>query len=613
MSTTPRNDEHGAVAIMVAVMALLILGVAALTVDLGQAYVKKKDIQKQTDFAALAGAAGDDLPMTAGGVSCSALSKSYDGTAAEAGDQAIIDTASYLSNQPGGSEVSPADLVDCEFYNGEAGYGMFRSDPVTHTMTLVANPNQLSVISPLKRVAFGLGRALGFTAVDVNGQATVEIKTPLLSTLPLYAFAGCDYGSQTIAQPTNGHSSDGVNLALAGTNDYIDLATLSVNPASSTSPPTVAQGSTTTSMTLTGSNLDAVTKIGFFRSAATNPPNPVEVTTGFTATSTSLTLTAIPSSVTDVQDVWFVRLYGTNKAHNGSDEWTRVTQKGNADKDTNLAALPIIVGSATLTCGQGSSDGNFGTLLLENTSPGAPNGQSDNIAYNIAAGLQYSLAPFDEAKRTPPDFECSLGQDGAHLWPGDGTNCVDTKTGLDSAAALKGFITGVASEPGLLTEVDADTLCPNDYPTGTTHKTVAPTGETINNDVLSCFFLNDTVTVGAVSSKTYSGGVVLDQRIYKSPRFVQVPVLGRQPDTGGSNKYEIVDFRPGFITDQPDLATRLTGTPSSGNGITWSGNKLQAVNVIFLNIDALPNPPQDEEGHYIPYVGSGKKIPLLVN
>ena len=609
------HDEGGAVAIMVAIVALVLLSVAAMTVDLGQAYVKKRDIQKQTDFAALAGGAGDDLPKTAAGLDCSYGSGSYNGKAPVETDQAIVDAAAYLNDQPGVGPVSASQLVDCQFANGEAAYGMWAKDPLSGAVNLVANANQLSVISQPKRVDFGFATIMGFSNVDVAGQATVEIETPLISTLPLYAFTGCDYGSQTIAQPTNGKSSDGVNLAQAGSNTYITFATLTLNPASTTSPPTVALGSTTTSMTLTGTHLDKVTKIGFFRSAA-SPPAPFEVTSGFTASAdgTSLTLTAIPVDVTNVQDTWFIRLYGTNKANNGSNEWTPVTQNGNADKSNNLAALPITVGNATLQCAQGSSDGNFGTLLLPNSSAGAPNGQSDNIAYNIAAGLQHSLAPFPAPYRTPPNYTCVNGQQGAVLWPNEGTNCVDTKTGLDSAAAQAGLITGVAGKPGLLTRVGSKDKCPFNRPTGTTHTTTAPTGQTINNDILSCYFTNDTITVGDVSSASYSGDVVIDQSIYRSPRFVQVPVLGRVPVTGGSDKYEIVDFRPGFITDQPSGDTRVTGTPTSGNGITWtSNNKLQAVNVIFLNIKALPNPPLDKNGQYIPYAGSGKKIALLVN
>lgn len=617
------RDESGAIAVMVGVMALLLVSVAALAVDLGHAYVQKQAIQKRADFAALAGAVEDNLPMTAAGAMCE-----Y-GRAALAGDQAIIDTAAYLSETPGGTTVLAGDLVDCDLADGEAGYGTFRSDSAcVGGVCLAANQNQLSVISQPRTVEFGLARVMGFDNVDVRGQATVEIKTPLQKTLPLYAFTGCDYGSNTISQPTNGQSSTGVTLAAGSDkNTYISEDTLAVTPASTTSPPTVQLNSTTTTITIAGNRLDKVIEVGFFRSSAT-PPAPVRlakqsvaVPDGFTVAADAKSLTfTVPSSVTDVQDIWFIRLYGPNGGQaTAPNEWTPVEKTGNADKSSNLAALPVSVGNATLSCSQGSTSGNFGTLDLFNSSSGAPAGQDDNIAYNIAYGLQYGLATYPKAYWTPLLYECVEGQDGvAKTWPQEGTNCVGTKPGLPSNAARQGLVTGIGSGNGaLLKDPTSDELCPFDHPTGTTHVDVAPTGQTISDDVLTCYFLNDTVTVADVSSSLYSGGVVIDQAIYQSARFVSVPVLGARPAQGSSTKYEIVEFRPGFITGQSPSATRANPfpvAPTTDNGLVWSGsNQLMSVNVIFLNTKALANPPLDPDGGYIPYTGSGPKLPLLVN
>lgn len=604
-----RRNERGAVAVLVAMLALVLLAMGALSVDLGNAFVHKHDMQKRTDFAALAGAAGDDLPQTAGGGSCS-----Y-GVAAKASDQAIQDVATYLSVHYS-TTVTAGQLVDCNTNNGEAGYGTF-SYTSGVGWTLASNQNQISVISQQDRVDFGMARVLGFNNVNVEGVSTVEIKTPTMKTLPMYISQTCRWGQQTIAQPTNGHSSDGVNLASPNDNNtYIVESALSTNPASTASPPLVQMAPAVTSITVTGTNLDQVTQIGFFESDPTSPPAPVTMAKAqFTSqTATSITV-QLPSSVTSKQDTWFVRLFGINQKNKTTTEWTPVTNKGNSDKSTNLAALPITVGNATLTCTQGSNSGNFGTLDLFNTTSGAPSGQWQNIGYNIAKGLQYGLAPYPKTKLTPGNnYTCVDGQDNvAATWPGDGTNCVGTKTGLDSNAAQAGFIDGISGTyTGLLNTTDGE--CPFNYPSGTTHQTVSPTSVPINNDVLSCFFKNDTVTVGDVSSQAYSGGVVIDQSIYDSPRFVLVPVLGTTPDSGSSNNYEIIDFQPGFITDEPSTATRATG-PTTYNGFTWSNNNksVSAVNVVFLNPKALPDPPMDPEGHYIPYVGSGRKVPLLVN
>jgi hypothetical protein len=619
------DDEGGAVAIMVGVLALVLITISAMAVDLGHAFVEKNAIQKRADFAALAGSAGDDLPMVAAGSDCN-----Y-GKAARASDQAIIDTAAYLSEQPGGTDINPVDLVDCDLSDGEAGYGMFKTGSCVGGTCLVANQNQLTVVSQPRTVDFGLAAVMGpdFQSVDVGGKATVEIKSPLLRTLPLYAHEGCDYGPQTISQTTNGQSSTNVNLAIPdddNTHVSMDPAVpLAIVPASTTTPPTVQAGSSTTTVTITGSRLDLVTRVGFFQSGD-SPPAQVEMgkqptdPTGFTATATSLTFT-IPTTVTNVEDVWFIRLRGINGNGAGaSQEWTPVTYPGNANRETNLAARPFTVGSATMSCDAGSSDGNFGTLDLFNESPDADNGQDENIAYNIAYGLQYGLAPYPSAKWTPPDYQCVDGQDGvAKTWEtgedNEGTNCVGTQTGLPSNPAEQGFVTGVGTaDEAVLKDPEADELCQFDYPSGTDHVTNARTGETISDDWLTCYFLDDTTTVGAVSSEGYSGPAVIDQSIYESARFVNVPVLGSQPDEGSSDNFQIIGFRPGFITDQPLTATRLSGAPTAGNGLVWSDNDdLMAVKIIFLNANALPNPPLDAEGGYIPYTGSGAKVPLLVN
>jgi hypothetical protein len=47
------------------------------------------------------------------------------------------------------------------------------------------------------------------------------------------------------------------------------------------------------------------------------------------------------------------------------------------------------------------------------------------------------------------------------------------------------------------------------------------------------------------------------------------------------------------------------------NGVFTDNNGIKAVSVIFLNPNALPNPPVKDGT--INYVGSGEKVPLLVN
>ena len=188
-----------------------------------------------------------------------------------------------------------------------------------------------------------------------------------------------------------------------------------------------------------------------------------------------------------------------------------------------------------------------------------------------------------------------------------GTNCVPTKPGMASNAATAGFIDGIGSYPGLLTHVEPGTGCAaNGMPA-----TTVLFGKTLNNDTLSCFFTDDTTNIGLIDSPTYTlPGPVLSPAIFNSPRFFFVPVFGTEPSNGTKN-YQIVGFRPGFITDQVDSATRMTPLPTgSTNGLTGSGATLSSVQVIFLNPSALPPMPATNTGTF---TGNGPRVLVLAD
>lgn len=607
-----RGDE-GAVALIVAALALVLVGISALAVDLGFAFVQKQAIQKKTDFAALAGSLGDDLPVTAAGVVCN-----Y-GRAGLASDQAIKDVAAYLSEQPGGTDIDPIDLVDCDLADGEAGYGTFVSGSCTGGYCLTANPNQLTVVSQPKRVNFGLARVLGFDNVDVRGEATVEIKSPLQKTLPFYAFQPCDYGQQIVVQPTNGHAADSINLANETPTNPAILTSLVTDPATAPAQVPLNVADPADSLVINSSSTAAtianVTDVGFFLSGGTvDGPAPEIIGSGqFTISGSTITIPDLPTAVTSVEAIWYVRV------KIGAD-WSPVfTGSGS---NLTLRALPLTVGVPSLTCGQGSSSGNFGTISVPPTpTPAGINGNTEPVAYNIIKGLTHGLAAYKPADITS-DKKCQYNPPNTKMWAQDGTNCIDAQQGVERNAAEWGFLTGFDTyTPGLLGDTSPAKFCPNNYPSGTTH-VASFRGVNINNDLLTCYFTDDTVTVSQVSSPTYSlSGPVIDQSIYESPRFVSVPVLGAQPSSGSCCKYQIIAFRPGFLTEQPANATRVngvvlntySGNTGSFNGLGYDHGQFNYMSIIFLNQAALPDPPLDPDGNYIPYTGTGVKQPMLVN
>ena len=218
--------------------------------------------------------------------------------------------------------------------------------------------------------------------------------------------------------------------------------------------------------------------------------------------------------------------------------------------------MPFTIGNALLTCGQGSNDGNFGTLKFQTT------GQWQETARNIAVGLDHRLDTFP----TPvSNYLCSATSPlpvRSVLWPNEGTNCVDTETGMAQNAATAGFVTGLSGSRRLLRTADQDhgrhRLCASTAYRPRRRCWARPSTTTR----CPASSPNTTTNVGQIANATYSlPGPVLDQKIWSSPRMVFVPVLGVEPSSGGSNKYQIIDFRPGFITDQTETAVKTHRSP----------------------------------------------------
>ena len=53
---TRNRDEAGAYALLTAILAVVLMSIAALAVDMGNAVARKSDVQAQADFAALSAA-----------------------------------------------------------------------------------------------------------------------------------------------------------------------------------------------------------------------------------------------------------------------------------------------------------------------------------------------------------------------------------------------------------------------------------------------------------------------------------------------------------------------------------------------------------------------------
>ena len=139
------RDDDGAVAISVAIAALVLFGVGALAVDIGNLYSVRRESQTSADLAALAGAR--ELP----------------------GDkQAACKVAvAYLNdNKPGAS-----------------GYGVnpgacSAGGALTNIVNITGDGLQISVRTPDQQVDFGLAGVFGLSHGATAASATVELRSP---------------------------------------------------------------------------------------------------------------------------------------------------------------------------------------------------------------------------------------------------------------------------------------------------------------------------------------------------------------------------------------------------------------------------------------------------
>lgn len=550
-----RRDESGAYSIFFAIIATLLLGVGALAVDMGNAYQRRAETQSQADLAALS--AAPSLTNHATAVSQVLKYLKANTKAGQAGNLATLSTA---------------NLTDGNVNNGEVTF-----------------PSQymMKVVTPQALVEFGLAKAMSKSGVNVLSTATVGVGSPgAPRTMPFYAVknSGCDYGTQTLTDPANGKAKTAAEMA------GVTLAPPTTDPTSSSNS-TLTDASpyqfdvgTTGTITLTGSQLSAVTRIGFFRTP-TETPNVFEEAITVNTNNNQISAAPVPTDVTNYAGVWWIRVYKPN----GNKGWSPV-----------VGAIPIRVGDGPIECAGVSSSGNFGTLKLARstaTSTWAP----DNIALGLESPL--SLVGIDPTYATQIP-QCTPGSTGVVYTPTTSsgvtrlanTNCVDTDTGLTSNVTTQGLVTGTGSgAPGRLVGATTSTVPGRQCGPGHTTASRTMLSKTLNDDTLSCFMTNPAAPLSSIASGSYNAGPALDPAIYDSPRFGYVPVVSTMPTSGGSNHYAIVEMRPAFITSESNASTYTTqqfvdGTSATTtNGLTIPVNKVTSLRVFLFNSNALPN------------------------
>jgi Flp pilus assembly protein TadG len=552
------GDESGAVAVFVSILAVVLLSVAALGVDLGNAMNRKQLTQNSADFAAIG--AANNLPDTS--------TATVQMVADYLNENQPTSDGNSACNSDAGSTITTAMLTDGVEANGE--------------VTFPSGTTRIRVLSPSVRVAFGMANVMGYDDTCVQSVALARIASGSIGMAPFYATDACDQGPQVLKSDAGGPSIPFSVPQLAHDSDTNAsvLSATDPNPNPNQIPVAATGAPDGPTITLTGTSLGAaaVNAVGFFNSDQAAP----QVVTPAAQSATSLTA-VVPNAVASRQDVW----------------WIRVREASTGTWSARLEARPLLVGEATLSCDPESASGNFGSIDF----PWGGNDLQD-LEKSIRDGARppMTISPWTTMP-LPADNTCNTHPDGVistDTLSMPDTNCVLSVTGLKANPAYDGFL---KNPDGKLLE-DTSDLCQSQG-----RPARGPYNE--NSDVLSCFLRNDTLKLSDAVSYTGSDSLFV-QEIWESPRLIFVPKLDHDPT--GTKWMPIVGFIPAFITDQPTGASRpsplVTGATDNGL-VVEHPQKLRAIRVFFFSMEALPTPPDGVELQ--DYFGSGKKVVTLVN
>jgi Flp pilus assembly protein TadG len=572
-----KSGDRGAVAVIVAICCVVLFGMGAIVIDLGNGWSRRRMAQTDADMAALAGAAY--LPDQA-----QALSKAY---------QYLVDN---LPKSDNGADAGPiANYSDGNEANGEIEF---------------PTADRITVFVPERRVDFGLAGVLGYSNTNVTAQATAEVDSPK-KLLPFFLNASCNYGQQVIKDSSNSPPQLFAPTQPAGVRP-------DPSGAMTTVPDPVIQQQAGV-LTLSGARLGttATTTVTYTNQGNHQVVSPTAVAAG----GSSLTAPIPPLYA----GTWYVQVWTPSGGYS-------------TDQYKGAKAAPSFTVVAPLGGPCGLSDtGDFG-LLDSPRKPPPDNSGSWWFDFNLSLGLDHGVQCFPGmamplssncpsvpvgGSPLPPPVDKNCMPTGNTPVPGgkldddptvNDANCMYINTGNKVDATTDGLISG-GSDGGVdfvgkLTQ-GSSTGCPGPGGSNPTTITLGKT-YTINNDTLSCYMASGHTLADLTANNNNPETGIVKPEIFQSPRFFFVPVLNyvpagkTQPQAGW---YPIIDFRAVFITDETPTSPATT---ANGIQVNNSSQKISSVTVFAFNIKALPESLANNGGT-IPYLGFGPKIPVLID
>ncbi len=627
------RDEHGAVTVIVAIAtSAFLIAIASLTVDLGNTWSRRGQLQIQADYAALF--AANSLPAT---------------TAAARTNVAKA-AAYYIAchTVPGQRELDSTIPV-CPSSATSSSLDTYAGKLITTGAVTFPDTNEVSVTTPAARINFGFAPA----GVDSQGRrrtGSVQVKT-----------ANARIGSPGVIEPMglsldcllNGGANvlNGAGLPfgyiasphVANGPERTDWPGTSEQPTSNqlktdgVTPSSTTVSSLQLTVTVQGSGNDwpsvvsGASKKVWVSFALGEGTSRTLVTTGpvlgTVAAATGSVTVAIPPEVKNTPGAWAVKV-ATGPLVGQPNLWSQ--------GEATFTIEPGIDLSGALACGR----------LLK--SPRAQQeGTGGNFRINLEEGLDHPVTSHPSLLSiSPPSNEQGLlntlssltrcnnsGQDvkdiNGNLQNGAVPNCMVM---LMSGDINDDFTNGLIGPTGRMTCTSARP-CTKSFPLG---------GQQVNDDTFDDFVVRRNLLTSSTffNASTYlTPGIpavtpdsALSPQIYNSHRFMWVPVLSTpQHGNSAAGSYPILTFRPIFITQSsglsnialPPLVTNSVAVIDSAmrallqggtdqHGLVMKGGEVAAARFMTVEPSALPAVPTNYDGPVSDYFGVGPKLVRLV-
>lgn len=612
-----RREERGAAAVMVALVTCFVLFiVAALTVDIGNSWARRGQLQFQVDRAAKF--AAEKLPVDSTTVAVSPSASQLGVAQAAAYFMACHavagqDDLSTIPSCPSGDYTSDSGIQS--FARSLLNNGRTSSNSSLGAVSFPA-VNKVTIRAPDALVSFGFGRAVGADSTTQRKSATAVVLSPG-QILPVGMSLSCVANALGNA-PLTGQTTSTVlpvNYISAGYTNQSGALTVTPNtysgsqanfaeyPQGATAAITLGQ----VSMNLNGSaNLSfswSQTKNGFVPYQVDIVIRKVGWVTGdptYTTTrSTVLVFNAVSGKWTQVSPLPNPVAFSLSLPSGDYEalvQLTGVNESSPVQHPVSWANMAAY--NAKFHIPKAGDLANFVSCSRPVQSPRL--GLTDNpaMSVNFSQGLDHGLAAFPglgdavDALRisggasvpsaatllgtVPATFACANNSNAKLDYPTrrtDGANCLHVDTRTDWSLQLtEGLLTGGTFATG---SINGRLKCPASR--ACNFKTSRPVlsnpggiAGSYNDDRFGDFikpsssYLNDPFAMSLDLFISPSLPLVtppndtIDQALYSSPRFFWAPLMVTAYVDNSANDYPVMTFRPVFLT--PDSAT-TSGSP----------------------------------------------------